>query len=165
MNNLSGGFDLISQMVNETFSGLEEDSNLSEELNYIEATNQSILETKESEPIQLEFEYDYFLGAYDQQRKCYIFQIENEVIEFPENWGPFKLCIMNENTHEDLFKIESHQDLDYFFELIENITHKSFKSLKCVNYGTHLKLTYVHDTDHNMAEVIPLHSNTFQRAA
>lgn len=165
MSNLSDGFDLISMMVNETFDGVEENMSFSETFSYEVAEKSYLLNTKEVEPIQLEFHYDFYSGGYDQDRKCFIFQIEEEVLEFPENWGPFKLSTVKNGSIENLFSIEKHNDIDYFFDIIESITGKSFKSLSCLNCGTHLKLVYEVDVEQKSAEIIPFRVQTVLKAA
>lgn len=165
MSDLSNGFDLISMMVNETFSGLEEDTSFSEAISNELSEKNYLLNMKEVEPIQLEFHYDFFLGGFDQDRKCYIFQIEEEVLEFPENWGPFKLSTVKDGNIENLFSLEKHEDIDLFFDVIESITDKSFKSLSCINCGTHLKLVYELDEEQNLAEIIPFKTQSVLKAA
>tara|TARA_Y100000385_G_C13068012_1_gene627666 strand:+ start:400 stop:897 length:498 start_codon:yes stop_codon:yes gene_type:complete len=165
MSNLNDGFDLISMMVNETFDGVEEDSSYSETLSYEIVEKPYLITTKEAEPIQLEFYYDFYLGGFDCERKCYIFQVEEEVLEFPENWGPFKLSTVKTGSVEDLFSMQKHEDIDYFFEVIESLTDKSFKSFRCLNCGTHLKLVYEIDVEQKSAEIIPFRVQTTLKAA
>lgn len=165
MNDLSDGFDLISMMVNETFSGVEEDTSFSDIISSEISNKSYLLSMKEVEPVQLEFHYDFFLGGFDHDRKCYIFQVEEEVLEFPENWGPFKLSTVKDGSVEDLFSIQRHEDLDFFFDVIESLTDKCFKSLRCLNCGTHLKLVYELAEEQQSAEIIPFRTQTLLKAA
>lgn len=167
MSDLKDGFDLISMMVDETFSAVEEDTPISCEREYGSSGSNytRIPKTPVLEAIQLEFHFEFFLGGYDQERKCFIFQIEEEVLEIPQNWGPFKLSTFKDGRVEDLFKLEKHEDLDNFFEILSHITHKSFKSLRCINCGTHLKMTYELDEEQQLAEVIPFNQISIPIAA
>ena len=168
MNELDDGFDLISQMVNETFSGVEDTESVDAfELSLVSAAAkaQTILDINVSEPIQLEFQYDYYLGAFDENRNCFIFQIEDQVIEIPSNWGPFKFSTYQSGVFEDLFSLEKHEDVDLFFDIIEGILHKSLKSLKCQNQATHLKLCYELEEEQQMAQIIPFRGPEIVKAA
>lgn len=168
MNELDDGFDLISQMVNETFSGIEDTKSvdaLEQSIVSAAAKAQTILDINVSEPIQLEFQYDYYLGAFDENRNCFIFQIEDQVIEIPSNWGPFKFSTYQSGVFEDLFSLEKHEDVDLFFDIIEGILHKSLKSLKCQNQATHLKLCYELEKEQQMADIIPFRSPEIVKAA
>ena len=157
MSSISDNFDLISQMVSETFNEVDEGSSYDdafEEIGVVEDTNNVVLFHPIYEPVQLEFQFNYFLGAYDASRGCYVFQVEDQVIECPENWGPFKLATHVSGMYEDIFKLEKHEDIDFFFDIVEAVTGKSLKSLSCVNCSSHLKLVYEEDEQSQVAEVI-----------
>lgn len=168
MNELNDNFDLISQMVNETFEVAENSTFKFEETEQVTENNQPLEQKnpfKEVEPIQLEFEYNYYLGGYDHQRSCYIFQVEDQVIEIPANWGPFRLTSYSEGVFEDMFKVEKHEDVDLFFDIIESISGQTLSSIKCQNQGNHLKLCFEVGEPEVLAEVIPFNSKSFVEAA
>lgn len=168
MNELNDNFDLISQMVNETFEVVENNTFVFEENTEVIIEANSLVSAVpkiETEPIQLEFEYNFFLGGYDQQRSCYIFQVEDQVIEIPSNWGPFRMTTYSDGAFEDMFKVEKHEDVDFFFDIIESITGQSLSSIKCLNQGNHLKLCFELGEPEALAEVIPFKSKSFVEAA
>lgn len=140
-------------MVNETFSQVETNMPLVEQSPPVEKKLDNFIGLYK-EPVQLEFEFNYYLGAYDEVRNCYIFQIGETLIECPENWGPFKLSTYVDCEYEDLFKLQKYEDIDYFFEIIEAAAGKSFKSLSCMNCRGHLKLIYEQETIQEQSNVI-----------
>lgn len=164
MDMLDNGFDLIAQMVNETFNDAEKAS-LEENLAQVVEEVSYLLDVKEESPIQLEFCYDFFPGGYDQLRECFVFQVEDQVLEMPRNWGPFKLVTLESGQFQELFAMEKYEDLDYFFEVIEAIISKPLKSLKCQNLNGYLRLLYEVDENQQLAQVIPFNKKQNLQAA
>jgi hypothetical protein len=152
MKELSDSFDLISQMVNETFNNVQDFTDTSEEVVKTERKVQKLEIDKPS--VQLEFHFDSYLGAYDALRSCYVFQVEDQVIECPVNWGPFRFASYTEGEVEELFSLTKEEDLDLFFEIIETISSKHLKSLKCLNVGNHLRLVFELETHVENTNVI-----------
>lgn len=149
----SNDFDLISLMVNETFDQVKVSAPLDEKSLDVEKKLNNLIRPYK-EPVQLEFEFNFYLGAYDEARSCYIFQIRDTLIECPKNWGPFKLSTYIDCEYEDLFKLKKHEDIDYFFEIVEAAAGKSFESLSCINCSGHLKLIYEQEDTQEQANVV-----------
>lgn len=164
-NTAAMGFDLISQMVNETFEQVDKTCSEYEVDESFQLVVDSQVVVRETEPTQLEFFFDYFMGAYDETRKCYVFQVEGQVIEFPENWGPFKLATQESGQVGEMFSLKKHQDIDYFMDIFEVITDQSFKKIKCINSGDHIKITYELDTEVKNAEIIEFTAKSKQHLA
>lgn len=128
MNMLNSNFDLISQMVQETFDNVEEQAKFDNILDFNINKNSSKKTKLKSE--QLEFEFNTYMGIYDTDRSCYVFQVQNEVIELPRNWGPFKYIDPAEINNGEVFKVLRSDD-DSFLEVLEDISGLSLQEVSC----------------------------------
>jgi hypothetical protein len=138
MSNETEHFDLISMMVDETFKAVEEvdQTSFDNVLDFSKAKKTKI----NSEVEQLNFEFNAFFGAYDIERSCYVFQIKNETIELPKNWGPFKFINPNQLNNGELFTLSKSEDTDLLIDVLENISGLNLEEVKCNFYDTHFKL-------------------------
>jgi hypothetical protein len=121
--------DLISRMVDETFRNFD---------NVL-----SFQKTSESE--QLQFEYNSFLGAYDIERSCYVFQINDQLIELPKNWGPFKLVNPNQVENGNVFSLSRFEDSDFLIDVLADISGLKLEEIICKFDETHFKLVLSED--------------------
>jgi hypothetical protein len=129
--------DLISRMVDETFRNVEEEEQTSFD-NVL-----SFQKTSESE--QLQFEYNSFLGAYDIERSCYVFQINDQLIELPKNWGPFKLVNPNQVENGNVFSLSRFEDSDFLIDVLADISGLKLEEIICKFDETHFKLVLSED--------------------
>ena len=138
MNTNIKNFDLISMMVDETFRNVEEDDQTSFD-NVLDFSAQKVSK-KSNETEQLQFEYNAFLGAYDIERSCYVFQIKDQVIELPKNWGPFKLINPAQLDNGDVFTISKLEDIHLLINILEDVSGLELEEVTCKFYDTHFKL-------------------------
>lgn len=115
--------DYISQMVEDTFEGVKEESS-----NVLEFKARE--QASSIEPEQLAFDFDTYKGSFDPNRNCLILINEDKTIEVPVNWGPFKLYDFTElNT---IVSIEKHEDVDLFLDVLSDFMGMEVDSL-CIS--------------------------------
>ena len=96
--------DFIGQMVQETISNEQDDKS-----NLLSFTHENSFEVK---------------AFYDSKRYCYIIHNKREVVEIPENWGPFKNRVSSE------FYLSKFDDKDNFVEVISLFFKRELVSIK-----------------------------------
>jgi hypothetical protein len=117
---MENDLDYISQMVEDTFEGVKEESNVLEF---------KLSETREDsvEPEQLVFDFESFHGIYDSERKCLVLHNSNKSVEVPVNWGQFRFYDFTQD--EMTVNIEKHEDVDLFLDVLSDFMNLNIDSL------------------------------------
>ena len=132
MSTSDKNIDLISRMVEETFKNVEDEAQTSFD-------NVLSFQSK-SETEQLQFEFNSFLGAYDIERSCYVFQINDQLIELPKNWGPFKLVNPNQVESGNVFSLSRLEDSEFLIDVLSEISGLNLEEIICKFDDAHFKL-------------------------
>jgi hypothetical protein len=112
--------DYIFQMVQETFEGVADSSSA------------DILEFKRPDDPQLNFSFDSIDGVYDQKRKCLIFDIGDQILEFPQNWSLFGGKDLSHISEGDvLFVINEGSDTFKLLSVLGELLGSELASVEC----------------------------------
>lgn len=101
-----GDQDFIGQMVQETISIEQDDKS-----NLLSFTHENSFEIR---------------AFYDKTRFCYVIHNKKEIMEIPENWGPFKNRISKE------FFLSKFDDKDNFIEIVSIFLDRKLDSIKFI---------------------------------
>lgn len=117
--------DYISQMVADTFAGIEE---IGLEKNGIEQTDNVLAFPTAATPLagQAEMSFDAFSATYDPSRHCLRFCLFGIALEAPANWGPFQGVDFASD-----FSLELRSDTDRwnFLAVLEALTGRPVERL------------------------------------